>query len=613
MVLRGLSKQELQTWAKHRIQAKHLLENPHFELVLSAVILLNLALMVIETDMNQLTGRIPEWMQALNNGLLGAFLIELALRIYVYRARFFHDPMCIIDALVVGLDLVSTMLEALLGGMGGLSILRILRLLRLSRATLIVEKVPELSMLARSLIGALKPIFWGSIIVVFLLAAWGVLAVQFIHPLNEEVTNQGFYAEQGCERCPRAYQTVWHSSLTMIQQIIAGDAWGMVTLPIIEQYPASGIFFILMFISLEVALMNVVLACVVDSAAQARVDDLSGDGVQKKLEEFFQDLDMDRSGAISFDELKHGFASNKEFKRRMAKMDVNEGDIDAVWDILDSDKSGMIQTGEFVSELARLKRSNPHTMLIMIQHYVGQIRDKINEQLKVMMVDLEEAEKKETIMMEKMQAEEQELSANVSRLVEKSESQATPQAQISGDHHGAQGSIQASLMSNDPTDVPEIKLNAKASLYDSPFIEEQQRFMADLRASAEEIKRKLDICMGSFGGCASHDASMVQDATGGAGPINAPFSAAYNPGPIAAPYAAATYNPMAIRITPLENSVMQMPSTKPGLPLALCPMSRCSVQKRDEAISAISADPPIQLPTRQPLLPGTISSPNRPR
>lgn len=148
----------------------------------------------------------------LNNSLLGVFSIELAVRIYVYRIKFFLDPM----SFVVTLDIVSTMLEALLGDMGRLSILRILRLLRLSRATLIVEKVPELSMLARSLIGALQPIFWGSIILVFLLAAWGVLAVQFIHPLNEELTNQGFYAEQRCEKCPRAYKAVWHSSLMMI-------------------------------------------------------------------------------------------------------------------------------------------------------------------------------------------------------------------------------------------------------------------------------------------------------------------------------------------------------------------------------------------------------------
>jgi len=55
MTLHSLSKQELQTWAKHRLQAKHLLENPHFELGLSAVILTNLALMVVETDMNQLS------------------------------------------------------------------------------------------------------------------------------------------------------------------------------------------------------------------------------------------------------------------------------------------------------------------------------------------------------------------------------------------------------------------------------------------------------------------------------------------------------------------------------------------------------------------------------
>ncbi len=248
--------------------------------------------------------------------------------------------------------------------------------------------------------------------------------------------------------------------------MIAGDSWGMVTLPIIEHCPVSGVFLICMIISLQkVALMNVVLACVVDSAAQARVDDLSGDSVKRKLQALCDDLDDDGSGEISFDELEHGFASNREFKRRMNKMGIHENDIDAVWDILDSDNYGTIRTDEFVEELAGLKKANPHTMLIMIRHYVTEIRDMIKEQLVMMRADLEEAEKKELEIAEQMRTEEHELMENVSKLMRsRSKTDVLSAAPL-----GAQGSVaQRSASAGEPKGVQaSTKPNEEAAVLES--------------------------------------------------------------------------------------------------------------------------------------------------
>lgn len=553
------SKQELLTWSKHRIQGKNLLESQPFELVLSAIIVFNLALMVIETDMIQLNGAdaVPGFMKALNSSLLGMFSIELIARIYVYRGNFFLDPMCLIDGFVVSLDICSTALEVLFEGMGGLSILRILRLLRLSRATLIVEKVPELSMLARSLIGALQPIFWGSIILVFLLCAWGVLAVQFIHPLNVIIEASGYYHD--CERCPRAYSTVWHSSLTMMQQIIAGDSWGLVTLPIIEHYPMTGFFFVFMFICLEVALMNVVLACVVDSAAQARTDDLSGDSVKRKLQALCEDLDDDQSGEISFSELKRGFEVNGDFKRRMTKMDIHENDIDVVWAIMDSDDSGSLCTVEFVDELTKLKRANAHTMLIMIRHYVTEIRNNIKEQMMSMRQDMQNAEDKELLITEKMERDEAELLKNVA-LLARDRSCTDVEHMPGGNNTDEQGNMPGgkageSKNSGPPFDMRETKMKETASSYDPAFMEEQRKFMAEMVESSKELSRKLDICMRVPG-----TATVLSPDEG----------SDINP-----------YGAYEIRVATqaMDNKQFELPSTRPGLPVALCPLSACSAER----------------------------------
>merc|ERR1719502_249231 len=141
---------------------------------------------------------------------------------------------------------------------------------------------------------------------------WSILAVSLIHPINKDIAdNTSLY--DGCARCPHAYSSVFESALTFTQQIIAGDSWGTVTVPIIERSPITVVFFTLVFISLNMALMNVILASVVDAVGQARLNNDKYVVHQKErelkaaylmLEEACRRLDSDGSGCLTFDELK---------------------------------------------------------------------------------------------------------------------------------------------------------------------------------------------------------------------------------------------------------------------------------------------------------------------
>lgn len=105
--LRSFSKSELGRFSNARLACKHLIESQAFELTLSAFIVLNLLMMVIEIDTTQADEKPPVWMKVINISLLLCFTIESLVRVYVYRHRFFHDHMCILDALVVGIDIAS--------------------------------------------------------------------------------------------------------------------------------------------------------------------------------------------------------------------------------------------------------------------------------------------------------------------------------------------------------------------------------------------------------------------------------------------------------------------------------------------------------------------------
>merc|ERR1719456_465794 len=109
---------------------------------------------------------------------------------------------------------------------------------------------------------------WGTLLLLITLLIVSVIAVQFIHPLNQELVEKGVYYQ--CNRCPNAFATVLDSSLTFTQQILAGDSWGMVTIPIIEHYPWTALYFLSVFLLIGLAVHNLILGVIVDVAQESR-------------------------------------------------------------------------------------------------------------------------------------------------------------------------------------------------------------------------------------------------------------------------------------------------------------------------------------------------------
>merc|ERR1719352_1735780 len=115
------------------------------------------------------------------------------------------------------------------------------------------------------------------------LLVWGILAVQMIHPINKSIAEKTSIYE-GCERCPRAYSTVFHSMLTFWKQLVASDSWGTLCEPIIEEAPWASLFFMLVLVTVNLTMLNCILAVVVEAGAAAAAADASDQAkAQEKL------------------------------------------------------------------------------------------------------------------------------------------------------------------------------------------------------------------------------------------------------------------------------------------------------------------------------------------
>jgi hypothetical protein len=212
------------------------------------------------------------------------------------------------------------------------------------------------------------------------LSIWSIAAVQVLHPINLDIAATGIYDE--CPRCEVAYSTVFNSIVTFMQTIIAGDSWGEFSIPIIELHPWTLFIFVGVYASVGMGLMNLMLAVVVECAQQARKEGDAllaklksmekGKAVQK-LRRLCESMDLDKSGSISFKEIKAGWAVNPDFRGVMTVLDVRESDLETMFQIMDRDQSGSVAYDEFCEELQSFESDDIHTMIMFIKHYTKEM------------------------------------------------------------------------------------------------------------------------------------------------------------------------------------------------------------------------------------------------
>eukprot|EP00448_Togula_jolla_P015184 CAMPEP_0170570940 /NCGR_PEP_ID=MMETSP0224-20130122/1391_1 /TAXON_ID=285029 /ORGANISM="Togula jolla, Strain CCCM 725" /LENGTH=596 /DNA_ID=CAMNT_0010893277 /DNA_START=14 /DNA_END=1804 /DNA_ORIENTATION=+ len=366
-----------------------MLETHTFGVIITFCTLVSVILLVVETDYNADELDIPMWVTTGSRILLVFYIIELMIRASAYRWKLFRDPASVVDIIVVLVDLISEVVNLVYHK--DFAIFRFPRLLRLTRSRKIIKAVPALHLQVRCLLGAVAPLCWGGVLIALMLLFWGLLAVPFIHPVNLEVARMGLYDD--CDRCPRAFESVWMSMLTFTQQIISGDSWGQITLPLIELQPELSIFFVGVFVSIAMALMNVMLAGVVDSANQARSEDDRARSIQKeedrrkahkRLVQVGRELDTDRDGYISKEELRQGFKVHQAFRQSMEAMDICDRDLSALFSILDRDRSGFVDYTEFTEQLWRMKSEDQHTLMMFLKNDAEDLKTGLEQTLQLL-------------------------------------------------------------------------------------------------------------------------------------------------------------------------------------------------------------------------------------
>lgn len=319
------------------------------------------------------------------------YAVEMTARVYVFRMDVFRTGM-LFDFLIVLADVGLLILDMTIGNSPKIGFLRMFRLARLFRFVRVVGMFPELQFLVKGFISSFSAVFWGSILMWAVILMWAIIAVYWIHPTHKLIIAEK--VEDSCEpQGPDAWRGVWYSVITLTQTVVFGDSWGTTAIEIIKREPITLFFFAGMYGTITLGVLNLIVAAIVDSGAQAREEALEAkrrklraeemkqkERQKNRLLEICQVLDDDESGSLSFEELLNGFDKNTEFRNAMKDYNINRQELDVLFRVFDETGEGVLDYQEFFNLIDSAREQASQQVLTFVRFAVMDLRKQMEAQ-----------------------------------------------------------------------------------------------------------------------------------------------------------------------------------------------------------------------------------------
>ena len=222
--------------ASARERLRDFIEHPRVQGTIIALILLNAALLGLETWPAAMAAAGPT-IRMLDQAILAVFVIEISLRLYVHRRAFFRDPWSLFDFAVVAI--------ALLPATGQLSVLRALRVLRVMR---LLTMVPSMRRVVGALLGAIPGLLSILLVLLVIYYVFAVIATNLFGAAYPE-----WFGHLG-------------RSLYTLFQIMTLESWSMgISRPVMESFPYAWAFFIPFILVATFTMLNLFIAIIVNA------------------------------------------------------------------------------------------------------------------------------------------------------------------------------------------------------------------------------------------------------------------------------------------------------------------------------------------------------------
>jgi voltage-gated sodium channel len=219
-----------------------LLDSAAFRNTITTLILVNAAILGLLTY--PLPDIVVQVLSYADKAIIAAFVVEIALKVFVHRLNFFKSGWNWFDFLVVAISLVPAA--------GAFTVLRALRVLRLFR---LFSVIPEMRSVVEALGKAIPGM--GAIMLVlgvifYVASVMGAKLFSGTHPQ--------FFGDLG-------------GSAYTLFQVMTLESWSMgIARPVIAEHPFAWIYFVGFVIVTSFAVLNLFIAVIVDSMQSKHFD-----------------------------------------------------------------------------------------------------------------------------------------------------------------------------------------------------------------------------------------------------------------------------------------------------------------------------------------------------
>ncbi|MDO8932735.1 MAG: ion transporter [Rhodocyclaceae bacterium] len=222
--------------SSRRLRVRAWIEQPRVQNFIIALILINAALLGLETSAAAMAAA-GGLIVGLDRAILAVFVVEIVLRLYGHRAAFWRDPWSVFDFTVIAI--------ALLPATGPLAVLRALRVLRVLR---LLTMVPSMRRVVGALLAAIPGL--GSIAMVLMIIYY-VFAV---------IATKLFAAAY-----PEWFGDIGRSLYTLFQ-VMTLESWSMgIARPVMENFPYAWAFFVPFILVATFTMLNLFIAIIVNA------------------------------------------------------------------------------------------------------------------------------------------------------------------------------------------------------------------------------------------------------------------------------------------------------------------------------------------------------------
>ena len=245
-----------------RERLRRFITHPRVQALIIALILVNAVLLGLETSPSVMAVA-GAFIRTLDRTILALFVVEVAIRLWVFRGAFWRDPWSVFDFVVVGIALVPAA--------GPFAVLRALRVLRVMR---LLTMVPSMRRVVGALLAAIPGL--GSI----------VLMLGVIYYVFAVIATNLFAAD-----FPDWFGHIGRSLYTLFQ-IMTLESWSMgISRPVMESFPYAWAFFVPFILVATFTMLNLFIAIIVN--AMQSYTDVEHEALVEVVEEARDHIEAD--------------------------------------------------------------------------------------------------------------------------------------------------------------------------------------------------------------------------------------------------------------------------------------------------------------------------------